>query len=294
MRPATIVAAGDNALKGLFPELPRPEHKTLAALVPAVVRRGTSHLSRLGAAMAGRATNPSKARRVQRLLANPRLDLARTQRRVIAHLLRHRRGRLDLALDATLIGATAAPSKNGVVTLLLAMAWHGRAIPLAWCCLPEKGAQPGQWMPAIRAVVQRVAAELPAGLEVVVLTDRGLSGATLASILAEVGWHVIQRVTVRPNVRLGDGTMGSVGSRAPRPGCPRVLSGGATVGRPDGALARWPQSGRPRLGERPPAASGRGVAADRSRALAAGDRPAGDPGALPGLPPPQLGRGAVS
>ena len=225
MHPTEIVAACDRALKRLFPDLPRPEQKTLAAVVPAVVHRGTTHLARLGAAMAGRATNPSKARRVQRLLANPRLDLARAQRRVIAHVLRHRRGRLDLALDATLIGATTRSPRTGVVTLMLAMAWRGRALPLAWCCLPEQGVRPGQWMPAIRRVVQRVAAELPPGLEVVVLTDRGLSGATLRGILAEVGWHFIQRVTVRPNVRLEDGTIVSVGSLVPRPGCRRVLTG---------------------------------------------------------------------
>src|SRR4029079_1043390 len=100
MRPSAIIADCQDALKKLFPEFPRPEVKVLAALLPAVVRHGVSTLTRLGAAIPGQATDPSKAQRVQRLLANDRLAVPRAQRRLIAQILQGRRGRLDLALDA--------------------------------------------------------------------------------------------------------------------------------------------------------------------------------------------------
>jgi hypothetical protein len=222
MRPPTIVAACAAALNDLFPHLHRPERTLLATLIPAVVRRGVCTLARLGAAIPGPAADPSKARRVQRLLVNDRLEVARAQRRLIQRLVQGHRGRLDLALDATTIGVTRR--HRGVVTLMLAIAWHRRAIPLVWRCLPAAGEGAADWMAVIRAMVEAVAALLPEDVQVVVMTDRGLSGAQLGGILRAKHWHFLQRVTAPLHLRLGDGTVVTAGSVVPRPGNACLLS----------------------------------------------------------------------
>ncbi|HEX6123059.1 MAG TPA: hypothetical protein VFY89_07860 [Ktedonobacterales bacterium] len=96
----------DHAVRELLPDLPRPEQKALALLVSGVVLGQHCGLSQASAATPGRALDRGKQRRAQRLLANPRLDVPRAQRRVLERVLRGRRGRLDLLLDATTTGAT--------------------------------------------------------------------------------------------------------------------------------------------------------------------------------------------
>ena len=118
------------AIDELLPEVPAPERKALGALVCGVVHAESAQLSRASAAVPGEAQDRSKQRRAQRLVANERLDIGRAQRRLLARVLRGRRGRVDLLLDATTNGATA--EQAGTVTLVLALRWHGRAVPLVW------------------------------------------------------------------------------------------------------------------------------------------------------------------
>jgi len=249
MRPTTIIADCQGALKQLFPELPCPEVKVLAALLPAVVRHGVSTLARLGAAIPGQAADPSKAQRVHRLLANDRLAVPRAQRRLIAQIVQGRRGRLDLALDATTIGATA--TYRGMVTLMLAIAWHGRAVPLVWRCLPAAGAGADGWMTVIHELVAVVAVLLPPEVQVVVLTDRGLSGATLGRMLGTEHWHFLQRVTAPLQLRQAGGEVVTIGSLVPRPGTECLLHG-VRVWAPDGWIWEGGRSQRVRRWDRAP------------------------------------------
>jgi hypothetical protein len=76
-------------------------------LVDGVVASGQVGLRAASAATPGEAQDLSKHRRAQRLLANPRLDVNRAQRRLVTHVLRRCHGRVDLLLDATATGATA-------------------------------------------------------------------------------------------------------------------------------------------------------------------------------------------
>ena len=114
------------AVDELLPAVLAPERKALGALVCGVVHAESAQLSRASAATPGEAQDRSKQRRAQRLMANERLDIGRAQRRLLARVLRGRRGRVDLLLDATTNGATA--HQAGTVTLVLALRWHGRAV----------------------------------------------------------------------------------------------------------------------------------------------------------------------
>jgi hypothetical protein len=222
------------SLQDLLPEVPRPETKALAVLVVGIVLAVRVGLASAAAAAPGAATDRSKQRRVQRLLANERLDVDRAQRRLLARVVRHG-GRLDLLLDATTTGATA--HFPGVVTLLLAVAWHGRALPLIWRCW-RADERDQDWTAATRAMFAAVAAELPADAQVVVLADRGLSGANLARAAAAHGWHFLLRVTRTTRLCLPDGTVAPIGTFAPRPGsCQRLTA--VRVYAPRTKRTRW-------------------------------------------------------
>ena len=83
----------DRQLSSLLPHLPRPEQKGLALLVRGIVVAESGRLSRASAATPGAALDRSKQRRFQRLLANPRLDVASAVPQVVARVLERRHGR---------------------------------------------------------------------------------------------------------------------------------------------------------------------------------------------------------
>src|SRR5215204_5539477 len=150
------------AVRELLPELPKPEQTALGRLVWGVVGSESAQLSRAGAAIPGEAQDRSKQRQAQRLVANERLDVGRAQRRLLERVLRGRRGRVDLLLDATTTGATA--HRAGTVTLCLPLVWR------TWTA-----DEPGQhWDRAIPELCALVAEGLPAAARVVLLVDRGL------------------------------------------------------------------------------------------------------------------------
>lgn len=221
-----LLQAVAQEVRALLDDLPRPEQKALAGLVCGVVCEERAHLSRASAGMPGAAQDRAKLRRCQRLLANPRFDVARAQRRLLRRVLATRRGRLDLLVDATTTSASA--HQAGTVTLCFALAWHGRAIPLLW--RSWVAAAPGQdWRGALRAMsqtLQELVAEVaPAGTPqaVVVLADRGLSGSTLARLAQERGWHYLLRVTRRTRVRTPDGAVRELGALVPTVGARACL-----------------------------------------------------------------------
>jgi hypothetical protein len=205
------------AVRELLPELPRPEQTALGMLVCGVVGGESAQLSRAGAAIPGGTQDRSKQRRAQRLVANERLDVGRAQRRLLARVLRGRRGRVDLLLDATTNGATA--HQAGTVTLCLALRWHGRAVPLVWRTWVAD--EPGQhWDRAIPELCAVVAESLPDTARVVLVADRGLGNVGLARTAHDLGWHYLFRVQRRTRVRLPDGSVHEIGSlvQAPTPG----------------------------------------------------------------------------
>jgi DDE family transposase len=193
-----LVQKCDQEGSALLPDLPRPEQKAVAAVVCGVAGSQSSVLSVVSTAMPGMAQAPSQQQRAQRLVSNPRLDVARAQRRLLQRVLGQRHGRLDLLLDATTRGV--GRKRPGTTTLCLALGWHGRAIPLLWRTWSAHA--PGQdWRAAIRGMVAMLQTAVPPDTQVVVLVDRGFSGAPLARLLREVGWHYLWRVIHTTRVR---------------------------------------------------------------------------------------------
>jgi hypothetical protein len=227
----------DQAVSELLCDLPRPEQKSVAALLEGIVVERTAVLSRAAAAAPGDAADRSKQRRAQRLLANPRFDAPRAQRRLLERILAHPRPRLDLLVDAITTGATT--TQPGTQTVCLALAWHGRALPLLWHTWQAD--TPGQhWMERIDALCDVLAAALPPAVMVVVLADRGLGGERLATIALAHGWAYLLRVQGHGFIRTPDGWTGPVRDLLPTPGT-QVLHEGVLI---------WPADHKIRLGKR--------------------------------------------
>lgn len=216
------VHACQRQLQQLLPELSRPLHKSLAAYVCGVVWSGSCTLNRAAASLPLPARLPSTERRFQRLLANTGFAVSPCQSQLCAQVLAHRRGRLDLLLDATTTGATA--HQSGTQSLVLALAEQHRAMPLAWRCWQADMA--GQdWGTAQTELFTQVKAQQPADTEIVVLTDRGLSGVPLVARIQEQGWHYLLRVIRTTRVQLADGMIVDIGDLAPEAGTASYLTG---------------------------------------------------------------------
>jgi hypothetical protein len=80
------------------------------------------------------------------------------------------------------------------------------------------------WKAAIRQLFEKVQCELPPNTQVVLMTDRGLSGGRLARLACDHGWHYVLRVQRRTRVQQSDGSIRTLGELVPRPGTTCCLS----------------------------------------------------------------------
>jgi hypothetical protein len=224
MNHVQLVQECDQEVTALLPDLPRPEQKAVAAMMCGVVDKRAATLSAASAGIPGDARDPSKLRRAQRLLANPRLDVPAAQCRLVERVLTGSRGRLDLLLDATTTGATAR--YGGTETLRLSLAWKKRCIPLLWQSRERRrGAQPA-WQQVIRRFFAQLAPSIPADCTVTVMADRGLVGRPLLDQILAYGWHYVLRSERTVLIRDPAGTTCPLSTLVPQPGAPsRYLTG---------------------------------------------------------------------
>lgn len=92
---------------------------------------------------------------------------------------------LPLAIDMTSLG------RRWVVVAVCVLD-RGTAIPVAWHVRPGPGS--GPWMPPICALLRELAPAVPPGMQVLVLTDRGLWRSQLWSQLRALGWTPVMRL----------------------------------------------------------------------------------------------------
>jgi hypothetical protein len=95
---------------------------------------------------------------------------------------------LALALDATALG-------ERLVVLSVSVLYRGSAIPVAWHVSANRH---GPWLIPALAVLARLGAAVPAGMEVLVLADRGLWSPKVWAGVRALGWHPVLRL--RPDV----------------------------------------------------------------------------------------------
>ena len=195
----------------LLPELHGHQSKALADLSFAMTVVGHCSSGAIAVAVPGDARPASVQRRLERTLANDRLDPAAVWpqwgRAVLTGLTV---GPILLILDET-------PNHNDLRCMKITLAYHHRALPLLCVCY-ALGEAP-EPMPALVGQLLRDAADLlPEGAEVTLLADRGLAWPLVVDVCVQLGWHYVLRLQGTTRVRTSDGQETSAADLAPRPG----------------------------------------------------------------------------
>jgi hypothetical protein len=195
----------------LLPELHGHQANALADLSFAMTLAAHCHSGRLAACAPGKAHPASVTRRIERLLANDRLDPeAAWPQWARAVLADWAGGPIVLILDET-------PNHNTLRCLKLTLAYRKRAVPLISLCY-ALGGQPEPMPKLIKRLFRQVAACLPEGAEVTLLADRGLAWPQVVDACRRQGWHYVLRLQGPTRVRRADGRETSAAELAPKPG----------------------------------------------------------------------------
>jgi hypothetical protein len=195
----------------LLPNLHGRQSKALADLSFAMTVVAHCHSGRLAVAVPGDARPASVQRRLERLLADDRLDPdSAWPQPARAELAGWAGGPIVLILDET-------PNHNDLRCLKITLAYRKRALPLCCACY-GLGEQPEPMPELIVGLLRQVAACLPKGAEVSLLADRGLAWPRVVDTCGELGWHYVLRLQGQTRVRTADGRECSAADLAPRPG----------------------------------------------------------------------------
>jgi hypothetical protein len=171
--------------------------RRLALLVTGLVAAKSSVVSQMAVGLwetgVSLAQVGSIARRLRRGLADRRLTASTCYEPAVRTLLDweglRRRGKpAILALDES--------SQDGRVHLLrVSLTYWGTAIPLAWEIWPQQTPlEEGEYWRRMDAVLDRVAALLPAGLDVILTADRAFDIPPFVARVAARGWHWVVRL----------------------------------------------------------------------------------------------------
>jgi len=148
--------------------------------------------------MAGR--TESLERRMQRWLANERIDMKTCCEEWSRWVMSHFANTDDIILLVDLTGVS-----NRVDTLVVGLAYRNRCIPLAWRCQPGDEPWSEKQVVIIKDLLEQVSAGIPAGCIPTVEADRGIgNSADLMNVVAEMGWHFLFRVKDSSTIELAD------------------------------------------------------------------------------------------
>jgi hypothetical protein len=195
----------------LLPELHGHQAKALADLSFAMAEARHCHSGQLAAVAPGETTPAATQRRLERTLANDRIDPEAAWPQLARAVLHgFPGGPLILILDET-------PNHNDLRCLKVTLAYRQRALPIRSVCYAPGGQ--GEPMPElIDRLLREVAAGLPERAEVTLLADRGLAWPQLIDACTDLGWHYVIRLQGQTRVRTAEGRECTAAELAPHPG----------------------------------------------------------------------------
>jgi hypothetical protein len=181
--------------------------RRLAVLIVGLLGAQSSVVSRMATGVweagVSAAERPSILRRLRRTLCDRRLTAEACYEPAVRALvdwagLRQRRQAAILALDES--------SQDDRVHLLrVSLTYWGTALPLAWATWPQNVAQAaGAYWTQLDRVLDRTAAILPAGLDVILTADRAFDIAPFVDRLTARGWHWVIRLKAEGTHRFLD------------------------------------------------------------------------------------------
>src|SRR4051812_44627104 len=195
----------------LLPELHGHQSKALADLSFAMSNAQHCHSGRIAVADPGDARPASVERRLERFLANDRIDPASIWSQLARSVLSGwAGGPIVLILDET-------PNHNDLRCMKIPLAYRKRALPLCCVCYAP-GGQPEPMPELILGLFRRTAAGLPEGACVTLLADRGLAWPQIIDACRALGWHYVIRLQGQTRVRTADRRECSAAELAPEPG----------------------------------------------------------------------------
>jgi hypothetical protein len=180
----------------LLPTRHGHQGKALALFSWAMAVTGSCWSGPVAARVPGAAAPASARRRLERALANDRLDATAAMLELTGSLLRDWGGcgrPLLLILDET-------PKGNDLRCMKLSVAYRKRTVTLlAVCYAPDRPPMP---MPRlVRWMLRQVAPRVPDGADVTLLADRGLCWPTLIRCCRRLRWHYLLRLQCDTRVR---------------------------------------------------------------------------------------------
>jgi len=160
-------------------------------------------------------------RRLRRILAHSDWNVSEIFESVARVSLRHLPpGRCVLVLDDT-------EQTTHCTLSTLALAYRGRALPLAWC--RWSGQLHGAYWKQIDQLFDQAQRLLPPQVQPVVLADRGLASPALIRLIQQHGWDYlvrVQRDTTLRGSRSRSAPRVHLGELVQQPGGPSVVSDG--------------------------------------------------------------------
>jgi hypothetical protein len=202
--------------------------RRLAFLVTGLLLARHTALPRLAARLR-RVTPTAHAdsieRRLRRILSDTDWD-APAIYGALARVSLHRLpvGRCVLVLDDT-------QQTTHCTVSTLALAYAGRALPLAWC--RWSGRLHGTYWHQIDQLFEQAQRILPAHVQPVVLADRGLASPMLIRLIQQRGWDFLVRVQRDTTLREQPGRSAPrvhLGELVPQPGAPSIARDGWVFG----------------------------------------------------------------
>ena len=207
-------------LQACLPDLGVWPTRRLALIVTGLLLARHTALPRLAAQL--RRVTPaaqpdSIERRLRRILAHTEWDTTAIFEAFARASVRHLpRGQCVLLLDDT--------QQTDQCTLsTLALAYGGRALPLAWC--RWSGQLQGKYWQQIDQLFERAQRILPAQVQPVLLADRGLASPALIKLARQRGWDYVVRVQGETTLRSAPRgpRLARLHELVQRPGAPSVF-----------------------------------------------------------------------
>ena len=169
-----------------FLTVSKPQLTNLSLLTFGLFAAGNCQLPRIAAKLPLLTGVASLTQRLRRLLMNQAIKPATLYQPVARFLLScSASGRVRLILDATDLGGR-------LPVLFVAVAYRGRALPLAWRMLPTMGCSAFSEQ---KALLSEVAALMPPSVEVTLLADREYGSLAMTHFCLHRGWHFCLRLT---------------------------------------------------------------------------------------------------
>ncbi len=192
-----------------------PKQRNLAAFSIGLVRAQNCRLSAIAENLPELGTPDTVLRRLQRFLSQGPLPDARVQQQLAQWVLNALPAdqRLVLRVDETAL-------HDRLRVMAVCVAYHGRALPIAWECYPPDAYPEGGQVVLAMRLLDRIASVVPPGREVLVEADRGIGcSPALLRAIARRGWYYLMRVQRTVRLILEDGREVEFGTQV----CPGEL-----------------------------------------------------------------------